>query len=548
MKPLSLNRVFILNKAEDVSLLKRLLSLYTFMIVFASDAFAVDLIEVGRVHSPQGEHCEQSELLAITDPLDRFTETFECGDELFAARFNALDGVGGNVGDNLRFTRVPRADKTGANEWANHFPPRATGPNAETCAICHSDPFDDGSGLAGVNVVRDPLHSGDVGQFIQRNTPHMFGEGALQRLAEEMTVSLHQQVDQARESSCAQNGTPIFVNLTAKNVAFGSITVFCNGLDDTSRLTGIDPDLVVKPYQWKGNFISLRSFNRDAAHQEIGMQPVETTGDGVDGDGDGIMDELSIGDMTAMAVYLAAQPRPVTKLELNDLGILQLTRDEISSIKHGSDVFNQSGCGDCHRPAMMIDNPVFSEPSQVAEFREDIFPAGQDTRLNGVDPANPISFDLTKDQPDNIIEVNGKTIHFGAFEKTRNGAAIVRLYGDLKRHEMGATLAENIDETGTGASTWLTKELWGVGSTPPYLHDGRATTLMEAILEHGGEARVARDTVFNLGDSDKTDLIAFLDNLVLYKVIQVDAAAVDQFPHHRRSRDGRHDRNRDHRF
>lgn len=548
MNPLTLNRVFTTKNLRDVSLFRQLLSFTTFMFVFASDAFAaVDLVEVGRVHGAQAEHCDQDELIAITDPMERFMDTFECGDELFATRFNALDGVGANVGDNLRFTRVPRADKSDATEWASHFPPRATGPNAETCAVCHNDPFDDGSGLAGVNVVRDPFHSANPARFIQRNTPHMFGAGALQRLAEEMTVDLIEQVNQARTLSCSR-GDAVAVDLVAKGVSFGSITVFCNGLDDTSRLVGIDPDLVVKPYQWKGNFISLRSFNRDAAHQEIGMQPVETTGDGVDGDFDGVMDEMGIGDITALSVYLASQPRPVTKLELDDLGLLQLTRDEKRSIRHGSDVFTQSGCSGCHRPALTVDDPIFSEPSQVAEFREDVFPAGQDALGHGVNPTDPITFDLTKDQPDNIIEVNGKTIHFGAFEKNRDGGAIIRLYGDLKRHEMGPALAENIDETGAGVSVWLTKELWGVGSTPPYLHDGRATTLMEAILEHGGEAQTSRDTVFNLSDNDKTDLIAFLDNLVLFKIIEDNSTVVNQFPHRHRPRDGGHDRTRDRSF
>ena len=52
---------------------------------------------------------------------------------------------------------------------------------------------------------------------------------------------------------------------------------------------------------------------------------------------------------------------------------------------------------------------------------------------------------------------------------------------------MGSGLAESIDEVGTGKSVFLTENLWGVGSTPPYMHDGRATTLTEAILAHGGE-------------------------------------------------------------
>ena len=64
---------------------------------------------------------------------------------------------------------------------------------------------------------------------------------------------------------------------------------------------------------------------------------------------------------------------------------------------------------------------------------------------------------------------------------------------------------------------FITTPLWGVGSTAPYLHDGRATTLAEAILEHGGEAQGSRDAFVALGTSRQKDVIAMLQNLVLYK-------------------------------
>ena len=89
---------------------------------------------------------------------------------------------------------------------------------------------------------------------------------------------------------------------------------------------------------------------------------------------------------------------------------------------------------------------------------------------------------------------------------------------------MGSGLAEPIDEVGTGPAMFLTENLWGVGSTAPYLHDGRATTLTEAILEHGGEAqnsanffRAALDANrTNPSDTRAADLIAALENLVLF--------------------------------
>jgi hypothetical protein len=62
------------------------------------------------------EHCDD------VVPGRDFDEIFECGDELFSAPFNAVDGAGGNVGDGGRFTRVPRTDQSGPGEWRRHVP------------------------------------------------------------------------------------------------------------------------------------------------------------------------------------------------------------------------------------------------------------------------------------------------------------------------------------------------------------------------------------------------------------------------------------------
>ena len=107
-------------------------------------------------------------------------------------------------------------------------------------------------------------------------------------------------------------------------------------------------------------------------------------------------------------------------------------------------------------------------------------------------------------------------MHLGAFETDGKGRAIVRLFGDLKRHYMGRDLAENIDETGNGRATFLTKELWGVGSTAPYMHDGRATTITEAIDWHGGEARTSRESFFALSPTNQQAIIAFLEDMTIF--------------------------------
>jgi hypothetical protein len=483
-----------------------------------TDTAAASLDQVQVQHQPMAEHCIQEEMNAIEDPHERFVEAFDCGDELFEVVFNVLDGAGANVGRGQRFTRVPRADMIGPGEWASHAPVRATGPNAQACNQCHNVPFDDGAGSNAGNVFRDPLHTGRLDQFIQRNTPHVFAPGAVQVLAEEMTERLHARREGAREFSCRFGGFPVPVRLSAKDVSFGRMVVRCDGNDDTSEVRGVATDLIVRPFQWKGINTSLRDFNRGAAHNELGLQAVEIAGDDVDGDGDGVMNELGVGDMSALAIYLAAQPRPVTKVELADLGLLVLTDEERGAIERGADRFDQVGCESCHRPSLTARDPVFAEPSENPNFRDATFPAGQDPIALGVDAAIPIAFDLTTDQPDNVIERDGTEVRLGSFETDDRGGAIVRLYGDLRRHDLGPDVAESIDEAETGASVFLTENLWGVGSTAPYLHDGRASTLTEAILAHGGEAANSRAAFTSLSGPDQADLIAFLDNLVLFKL------------------------------
>ena len=149
-----------------------------------------DLQRVDAVDDRAFTHSDQ-----LTIRSSDFDDVFEAGDEFFDTEFNLLDGGGANVGRGQRYSRVPRADLRGPGEWFNHQPARETGPNAAACTDCHRGPGD-GAGAAGSNVHRDPRRNGIVGQFIQRNTPHLFGGGALQVLAEEMTQALQDHVKQ----------------------------------------------------------------------------------------------------------------------------------------------------------------------------------------------------------------------------------------------------------------------------------------------------------------------------------------------------------------
>ncbi|MDB4980346.1 MAG: hypothetical protein JWM82_1098 [Myxococcales bacterium] len=461
------------------------------------------------------------------------------GDALFQTGFNAADGGGANVGAGLRFTRMPRADLSGTGQWANHQPARATGPNAMACTGCHNQAGDDGGGEASDNVHRDGTHAGRLNKMIERNTPHLFGLGGVQRLAEEMTVDVQGLRDGARAAlgcgSTTTAGTATSA-LVSKGVSFGSVTItHASGTTTcTEKLSppvsggalALSSDLIVRPFQWKGSVGFIRAFVRDAANNEIGMQAVELLGSPtvdpakVDGDGDGVANELFIGDITALTVYQAAQPRPTTRQELASLGLIPaLTSRETSDIAAGSALFNQVGCASCHVRQLVANDVLFREPSATVAFRDpgDRFPNGRSYGSVSLNVSTPIAFDLTKDQPENsdVKAANGQPL--GAFTRDAQGHAVVALFGDLRRHDLGSGLAEEIDEVGTGASVFLTENLWGVGSTPPYLHDGRAATITEAILEHGGEGQAARNAFVALTTSQKEQLVVFLKNQVLFK-------------------------------
>lgn len=482
---------------------------------------------IGRTEVAQAQHCTMATILAITNPLQRFQAAFDCGDNLFSDQFNEIDGSGANVGDGRRYTRFPRADLKGANQWFSHTPARATGPNAQSCSDCHAKPFDDGGGGIAVNAVRDPERLGNLAHFIERQTPALFGLGAEQRLAEEMTQALASEVATARATAVRTN-TVVNVNLNAKGVSFGTMGVAPVAANDVlTGIQGIDTDLIVKPFEWKGVVTFVRDFVRGAAHNELGMQGVEITGVGVDGDFDGVVDELGYGDIDTMAAYMATQARPVRLTELAAAGLITssvappglptLTSADIASINRGQTLFTSTGCATCHVPSLTLNNPVFQEPSADARYRDESFAGGVLPASVGIDPANPVRANLITDIVDNmnIPLPGGGTVSFGGLESNGAGGAIVRIFSDLKRHDMGTGLAEPVGENGVPGNVFITRGLWGVGVTGPYMHDGRATTLMSAILEHGGEAATARNNAQALTAAQQTDLINFLKNLVL---------------------------------
>jgi CxxC motif-containing protein (DUF1111 family) len=92
-------------------------------------------------------------------------------------------------------------------------------------------------------------------------------------------------------------------------------------------------------------------------------------------------------------------------------------------------------------------------------------------------------------------------------------------YTDLLLHDMGPGLADNMGEGAASGAEWRTAPLWNIGLTAgvsggeAYLHDGRARTIEEAILWHGGEAEASKDAFLGMTAAERAALVRFIKSL-----------------------------------
>jgi CxxC motif-containing protein (DUF1111 family) len=96
----------------------------------------------------------------------------------------------------------------------------------------------------------------------------------------------------------------------------------------------------------------------------------------------------------------------------------------------------------------------------------------------------------------------------------------VRAYTDLLLHDMGEGLADGRPDFEAGGRDWRTQPLWGLGlaevvlgAEPRFLHDGRARSVTEAILWHGGEAQAAREAFRTMPRADREALLFYLNSI-----------------------------------
>jgi hypothetical protein len=408
-------------------------------------------------------------------------EAAEQGLRIFTTPFNKLDGYGDGPHDPVD-TISPGGRPT---LQGNGTLLRINGLDAQACFECHTlvsnatIPATLGIGGAGgtnANAMfqpssMDPADLNDLdgkaeftGRFI--NPPFVFGVGGVELAGLEMTADL--QV--LKQYAIDNPGVPVL--LETKGVEFGTIIADGFGNVDASAVEGVSDDLVIRPFGRKGDNATTRDFDVGAMMFHFGMQPTELVGSG-DPDNDGVEDEILPGELSVLGVFLSTLARPVQGKVLGPA-------------VEGEPLFSSLGCADCHIP--FLDTNTTHLPLRFPQV--------------ATDPWVNIykSLDLTKKPAD--------------FSTNDSGGVRVPMFADLKRHDMGPGLAEDfaLADAATNAE-FTTAKLWGVVDSGPWLHDGRALTISDAILLHGGEAQAARDSFDSLTDGEKVSVLAFLRTL-----------------------------------
>ena len=416
-------------------------------------------------------------------------ELIEAGRRLFRASFNVLDGAGrpGATGDSKPTIRL-----------AGSAPllQRIAGPDATSCAGCHNLPIIGGSGDFSSNVFVGAHFSDPPSMTIEpqgtneRGTTSVFGAGAIEMVAREMTDDLHAQLDAAR-INVADARHDEQVSLVAKGVSFGKTTVHPDGSYSSDDLEGIDSDLVVKPFGVKGIAVSLREFTNFALNQHHGIQSEERFGwarTGIrDFDDDGVVSEFTIGQLSALVIYQASLPPP-RRVRSSNPAQQQL-------VESGEMQFNAARCTSCHLPYLPLRSSWFLEPN----------PYNRPGSIVPSDVGGQITLPIEVEDDSGIV-------------KSAEGAVLVRAFTDLKRHvicdeEDDFYCNERLRQDFVPRDQFLTAKLWDAGSSAPYGHRGNLTTITEAIMHHSGEGKGARRAFAGLSDEHKRSLIAFLKSL-----------------------------------
>ncbi len=452
------------------------------------------------------------------------------GAQLFDAKFTIQEGAGRPLS---KGTGAPVSDPASPLVFPRNFD-RISSPEANACSGCHNAPV---SGAGGDRVTEvfvlaqrfdhltfDPADGvttrgavDESGKLVtmenatnDRKTIGMNGSGFLEMVARQMTADL-----QATAASTPPGGSS---QLLTKGVSFGMLLHNANGTWNTSQVVGLPapslktsgttpPSLIILPYHQAGAVVSIRQFTNNAMNHHHGMQSEERFGLGVDADGDGFANELTVADITAISMFQATMAVPGQ--------VIPDDPDRELAILNGERLFDQIKCNSCHVDALPLDHRgwIYSEPNPYN-------PAGN---LQ----VGPENYPLTA--PPLTVDLTSMHLPQPRLRPNEHGVIMVAAYTDLKLHDISATSnpatdpeCEPLDQNQPAGSPgffagnckFITRKLWGFyNQGGAFMHHGKFTTAREAVEAHNREALSQRMAFDALPQDQQNALIEFLKSL-----------------------------------
>jgi len=446
--------------------------------------------------------------IAQTDiDAGKFTpaQLFDIGDFTFEHIFRENEGMG-NALAGLPGLGQPRPD---FRQFPNNVHFAGFGaPEAQSCVTCHNLGGDDGAGDLNHTIfqIGDGINRSSG---VPRNAPTVLGNGYRQAIGAEMTIELQGELAAATAKAKSTN-MAVTQALTSKGISFGSLVANPDGTVNFAGVVGVDTvtvgaegPLTVRPFGWKGRESTLRRFVEGGFRVHFGMQSqpsidkncanpnVNNFGNGPDcqdPDADGVKSEITEGLLSAEAVYMGLRETPVR--------VPAATPAAATRASSGEALFKQIGCTNCHVQNMKLNSPIHVEPADET--------GGAGIKLN--------------------LATDNKTPHPAS---NADGSITVELWSDFKRHDVGTLLADSKPFNQIAANQFITPPLWGIADSAPYLHDGRAPTLSDAIIQHAGDALSVEQAYGRLTADQQAQIQEFLGTLGRQEDADAKAAPVD---------------------
>jgi CxxC motif-containing protein (DUF1111 family) len=321
-------------------------------------------------------------------------------------------------------------------------------------------------------------------------------------------------------------------------------------------------------FGWRANFATLVEFTENACVNELGLQSknVAQPADFGQPNYRNLRIDIDDASIVAMTAFISALPAP-SRQPIND-------SEAVQEVSLGESRFQSIGCAVCHVPKLGPVEGIYSDlllhdmgqglldlnsaPPYRYKSKLELTPSGSPIAVNTVARDKVVAEEAARAAEraaiaaayyGEVAEVTASSSPPTSSSTSRVTVASQRrttvvqeLYFEAPvqpprikidsvkadrfvsvhvNHEDGAknavvsqaVLRSDVLPTNFNQE-WRTAPLWGLRDSAPYLHDGRAETVLEAIAMHGGEAEKTRNRFFSLSYEDQAAVLAFLDTLV----------------------------------